>query len=102
MAHGVSGSKHPAAMKAIIRVIRRHWLGHWAPRRKYQASTTHAVISNRGVSGLKSVPKPAEIPANAANHSSLTYKLTELASPHKTAPRPRNNRRHKNRIVSVV
>src|ERR1700722_20278 len=102
MAHGVSGSKHPTAMKAIIRMIWRQGPDHRLPRRKYQASTPHAVISSKGVSGLNSVPKPAEIPANAANHSSLKCKLTEVVSTHKIAARPRNNRRHKNKIVSVV
>src|ERR1700732_3214394 len=106
MAHGVSGSKHPAARNAKMRIISRHCFGHWLhhepPRRKYQASTTHEVISNNGVSGLMSVPKPAETPANAANHSSLKCKLTELFSTQKTEPRRRNKRRHKNRMVSVV
>src|ERR1700730_4788452 len=106
MAQGMRGTKQPAAMKAKIRIISLHCFDncfdHWPPRRKYQASTMHEVISNRGVSGLISVPQPAETPANAANHSSLKCKLTERSSTQKFESRNRNKRKHKNRMVSVV
>src|ERR1700686_392740 len=80
MTQGVSGNKHPAAMKAKMRIISHHCFGdclnHCPPRKKYHASTTHAVISNSGVSGLTSVPRPAEIPATPATHSSFKSKGT--------------------------